>query len=124
MEKMIVEVPAELAETLISERVARKPIAWRGTDIISVLTLAADLTSTMTAVIVSRAAITEFAKSLVRGFARNAEPGAQLTISVRAGEKTKVVIETNDMNGVRKLTAHVEAVINEEWPTAPKSVRS
>jgi hypothetical protein len=124
MDNMIVEVPAELAETLISERVVRKPITWRGADIISVLTLTADLTSTMTAIIVSRAAITEFARSLVRGFARNAAPEAQLTISIRAGEKTEIVVETNDSNGVRRLTAHIEAVMNEEWPVAPKSVRS
>ena len=111
VERMIVEIPAELASSLIDERVARKPMTWRGADIVSVLTLAADLTSTMTAVIVSRSAIAEFARRLVGGFAKKAANERNLTITVRSGGKTQVIVKSNDAEGVRELSAHIELIL-------------
>lgn len=113
MENIIIKVPTELAELVIDERVARKRKALRGTDAISVLTLAADLTSTVTAVIVSRAAIAEFARSLARGFARKADDERSLTITVESHGQTQIIVKPNNTKGIQELSAHIEVIINE-----------
>lgn len=112
MESMIIEVPTELAGPLIDERVARKSMVWRGADIVSVLTLATDLTSTMTAVVVSRSAIAEFAKSLAHGFAKTTNERT-LTISVRSRGETQIIVKSNDTFGIQELCTHIELILRE-----------
>jgi hypothetical protein len=106
-EELIIEVPADLAGYLIAEQVARKPVTWRGADVISALTLATDLTSTMTAVIVARSSIAEFARSLAHRLSKDAGGKQDLTITIRTGSGAQVIIQANDQEGIRKLAAQI-----------------
>lgn len=112
-EELIIEVPADLAGHLIAERVARKPVTWRGADVVSALTLATDLTSTMTAVIVARSSIAEFARSLAHRLSKDASGKRDLTITIRTGTGTQVIIQANDQEGIRKLAAQITSTMDD-----------
>jgi hypothetical protein len=111
MDEIILEIPADLAGMLLAERLVKKPIRWRGTDVVGVLTLAADLITATTAVVVGREAITEVARRLVHSLAGRPGAGHEVTVTVKSGSQTKVLVETNNQEGIRRLSAHVEVTI-------------
>ena len=112
-EELLIEVPADLAGYLIAAQVARKPATWRGADVVSALTLATDLTSTMTAVIVARSSIAEFARSLARRLSKDAGGKQDLTITIRTGTGKQVIIQANDQDSIRKLTAQITLTMDD-----------
>ena len=112
-EELIIEVLADLAGYLIAEHVARKPVTWRGADVVSAWTLATDLTSTMTAVIVARSSIAEFARSLAHRLSKDAGGKQDRTITIRTRTGTHLITQANDEEGIRKLTALVTLTMDD-----------
>jgi hypothetical protein len=113
MGDLTLSLPSGLAAELTREGLAREVIVWRGVDVVTVLTLAADITSAVTAVVASRQAFAEIARRLVHHASAEAGDALEVSISVKNAHGVRVLIETNDTNGLAKLAVRVDAVIED-----------
>ena len=113
MGDLTLSLPPALAAELTREGLAREVIVWRGADVATVLTLAADITSAVTAVVASRQAFAEIARRLVRHASAEAGGAPEVSISVKNATGVKVLIETNNANGLANLAVRVDALIED-----------
>lgn len=104
-------LPVALADELVEDELADEVVAWRGADVVALLTLAADITSAVTAVVVSKDAFAAIARRLVRHVSETAGDVPELRISVSAPEGMSVLVEVNDVPGRARLAMWVESVI-------------
>jgi hypothetical protein len=85
MDEIVLSLPSDMAAQLITEDVATEPLVWRGTDVVSLLTLTADMTSAVTAVVVARESIGAVIRRFVHHTKQIAEDAPEMTISVGCG---------------------------------------
>jgi hypothetical protein len=107
----IISLPLQVAEDLLEEDLVEEPVVWRGTDVVSLLTLAADMTSAVTAVVVARESIGAVIRRLVHHASQTAGKDAKIKIVVRSAEGTDVVLQVNTSSGVTRLEVDVETLV-------------
>ena len=113
MENVILTVPSALASSLIADELADEVIVWRGVDVVSLLTLAADATSALTAVVASRQAFAQIAQRLVGHVSDEAADSPDVSVSITAPQGTAVLVETNTPVGLTRLVIRIQAAIQD-----------
>ncbi len=122
MDEITLWVPSDLATELFEQGLAAEPLVWRGTDVVSVLTLAADITSAVTAVVVARESIGAVVRRLVHHASQTAEEASEVKVSVQGPVRTLLVVEANNPGGLMRLEVRVQAVVGEELDHADADV--
>jgi hypothetical protein len=114
MNGVILEVPSDFAVELIRDELASEAIVWRGADVISLLTLGADFTSAVTAVVVGRKALATVARRLVhRVGAELGDASEEIAVKIVVGGVIEVLGEQNDPDGRARLVARIEVAIED-----------
>jgi hypothetical protein len=109
VDEATISLPSDLAAELVAEQLVDEPVVWRGADVVSLVTLAADVTSAVTAVLVSRSSIAAVVQRFVHHAARKAGDAPEVCITVKVGKNTSVLVEENDPAGLTRLTVVVAA---------------
>lgn len=112
MTDVSIGLPSALAAELVEEGLAEEVIVWRGVDVVTLLTLAADITSAITAVVASRDAFATIARRLVRHVSGSAGDARELRISVSTPGGINILVEVNDEAGRARLEVGVVAAMN------------
>jgi len=113
MDEVTLSLPSALVAGLARDHLVTEPIVWRGADVVSLITLAADVTSAITAVVATRQSFAAIARSLVHHASTEAGTSAEVSISVAAPQGSYVLVERNDQAGLQRLTARVNAVLQD-----------
>jgi hypothetical protein len=112
MGEVRLSLPAALAAELVADDLVSEPIVWRGADVVSLITLAADVTSAVTAVVASRQSLGEIARKLVHHVSTAArEDSADVSITVTVPQGTYVLVQRNDQAGQHQLAVSVESAM-------------
>jgi hypothetical protein len=111
MSEVILSLPSALAAELTEEDLVSEVIVWRGADVVSLIGLAADLTSAVTAVVATRQSLAAIARRLVHHVSTQAGDSADVSISVTVPHGTSVLVERNDQAGLTRLAVRVESAI-------------
>ena len=112
MGEIVLGVPQELAGEFITDELADDVL--RGADVISWLTLAADSTSAIVAVLVAREAIGEIIHRLVRHVGKSCQDEPQVRVSIQTAAGAQVLVDVNDSAGLARLEVSVKAVVLEQ----------
>jgi len=104
-------LPSALAAELVHEELADKVVSWRGADVVALLTLAADITSAVTAVVASKDAFAAIARRLVQHVSETDGDAAEVKISVSAPAGTTILAEFNNDAGQARLEVRVESAM-------------
>lgn len=113
MDDLKLGLPSQLAGELIREGKVGQVITWRGADVISVLTLVADMTSAVTAVVASRRSFAEIARRLVKHAGAKPDDGPAISISITYDNSITMLTEDNNDVGTEKLVSRVLQVLEE-----------
>ena len=81
---------------------------------VSLLTLAADTTSAVTAVVVARESIGAVIRRLVRHASQPVDGNSEVKVRVQSPAGTIVLVEANNVGGLRLLEVKVESVVMEQ----------
>jgi hypothetical protein len=116
MIEVTLSLPIDLAEGLLEDDLVTEPLAWRGTgtDVVSLLTLAVDTTSAVTAVVVARESIGAVIRRLVRHASGPIEGNSEVKVYVQSPAGTRVLVETNNVDGLTRLEVKVHSVVKEQ----------
>ena len=114
MIEVTLSLPIDLAEGLLEDDLVAEPLVWRGTDVVSLLTLAADTTSAVTAVVVARESIGAVIRRLVRHASGPVEGNSEVRVYVQSPAGTLVLVETNNVGGLTLLEVKVQSVVMEQ----------
>lgn len=114
-----IALPAALADELIAEDLVAD--VWRSADVVSILTLAADMTSAVAAVLVARESIRPVIRRMVRHAAETAEGQSHIQVYIQGRAATRVVVEANDAAGLTRLEITLRDVVCQqlESPDGP-----
>jgi hypothetical protein len=107
----IISLPPQVAEELLEEDLVEEPVVWRGTDVVSLLSLAADMTSAVTAVVVARESIGAVVRRLVHHASQTVEKDAEIKIVIGSAEGTDVLLQVNTSSGVTRLEVDLETLV-------------
>lgn len=113
MDKLIFGLPSDLAAELINDQLVTEPFVWRGVDAVSLLTLCADMTSAVTAVLVARESIAAVVRRLVRHVGKSTRDAADVTIFIQVNGKERVLVEPNSTSGLERLDVQIESLVKE-----------
>jgi hypothetical protein len=113
MDEIVLSLPSDLAAQLLAEDLVTEPLVWRGADIVSLLTLTADMTSAVTTVVVARESIGAVIRRLVHHTKQTADDVPDVTVSVQAPAGTRVFVETNSPTGLMRLEVNIRKVAEE-----------
>jgi hypothetical protein len=102
MNEIVLSLPSDLAAQLLAEDVVTEPLVWRGVDIVSLLTLTAEMTSAVTTVVVARESIGAVIRKFVHHTKQTAGDVPDVTVSVQAPAGTHVFVETNTPTGLMR----------------------
>jgi hypothetical protein len=122
MDEITLRVPSGLAAELIEQDLAAEPLVWRGADVVSVLTLVADTTSAVTAVVVARESIGKVIRRLVHHASQTAEEASEVKVSVQSPTGSLVLVEANNADGLRRLEVTVQTMAMEQLDHADPDV--
>ena len=122
MTEVTLSLPMDLAAELLEDDLVAEPLVWRGTDVVSLLTLAADTTSAVTAVVVARDSIGAVIRRLVRHAGRPVERNSEVKVYVRSPAGTLVLVEANNVDGLMRLDVKVESVVIQQIDSADAGV--
>jgi hypothetical protein len=111
MDQLIFDLPSDLAAELIKDQLVTEPYVWRGADVVSLLTLCADMTSAVTAVLVARESIASVVRRLVGHVGKSTADAADVTIFVQADGKVRILVGTNNPSGLERLEVQIESVV-------------
>ena len=114
MIEVTLSLPIDLAEGLLEDDLVAEPLVWRGTDVVSLLTLAADTASAVTAVVVARESIGAVIRRLVRHASGSVEGDSEVRIYVQSPARALVLVETNNVGGLTRLEVKVRSVVMEQ----------
>jgi hypothetical protein len=107
MDDVVLSLPSDLAAQLLAEDVATEPLVWRGADVVSLLTLTADVTSTVTAVVVARESIGAVIRRFLHHTKQDANDVPVVTVSVQAPAGTRVFVEANNPTALMRLEVNI-----------------
>jgi hypothetical protein len=107
MNEIVLSLPSDLAAQLLAEDVVTEPLVWRGVDIVSLLTLTAEMTSAVTTVVVARESIGAVIRKFVHHTKQTAGDVPDVTVSVQAPAGTHVFVETNTPTGLMRLEVNI-----------------
>jgi hypothetical protein len=114
MIEMTLSLPTDLAEELLEDDLVAEPIVWRGTDVVSLLTLVADTASAVTAVVVARESIGAVIRRLVRHASGPAEGNSEVKVYVQGRAGMVTIVETNNVAGRTQLEVRIQSVVEEQ----------
>lgn len=114
MTEVTLSLPIDLAAGLLEDDLAAEPLVWRGTDVVSLLTLAVDTTSAVTAVIVARESIGAVIRRLIRHASGPVEENSEVRVHVQSPAGTIVLVEVNNVGGLTHLEVKVQNVVMEQ----------
>jgi hypothetical protein len=116
MIEVTLSLPIDLAEGLLEDDLVTEPLVWRGTgtDVVSLLTLVADTTSAVTAVVVARESIGAVIRRLVRHASGPIEGNSEVKVYVQSSAGTLVLVEANNVGGRTQLEVKVQGVVMEQ----------
>lgn len=122
MDEIVLSLPSDLAAQLLAEDVVTEPLVWRGADVVSLLTLTADMTSAVTAVVVARESIGAVIRRFVHHTRQTADDVPDMTVSVQAPAGTRVFVEANNPTGLMRLEVNIHNVVEEVIENADADV--
>lgn len=111
MPREVISIPSDLADQLLDEDLVAEPVVWRGAGVVSLMTLAADMASAVTAVVVARESLAQVMRRLVGHASQAVEKDAEIKIFIRVGEEIKVLVEANNLSGRTRLEVEVQAAV-------------
>lgn len=114
MIEVTLSLPVDLASGLLEDDLVAEPLVWRGADVVSLLTLAADTTSAVTAVVVARESIGAVIRRLVRHASQPVEGNSEVKVCVQSPAGTLVLVEANNVGGLTRLEVKVQSVVMEQ----------
>ena len=94
MIEVTLSLPIDLAAELLEDDLVAEPLVWRGTDVVSLLTLAADTTSAVTAVVACES-IGAVIRRLVRHASQPVDGNSEVKVRVQSPAGTIVLVEAN-----------------------------
>jgi hypothetical protein len=110
----LITIPQYLAGDLLEEGLVTEPVVWRGADVVSLVTLAADMTSAVTAVVVARESLAAVIRRLIHHASQSVEENAEIKIFVQFAEEGRVVVkETNNLSGRTRLEVEVQTAVRD-----------
>jgi hypothetical protein len=110
----LITIPEYLADDLLEEGLVTEPVVWRGADVVSLVTLAADMTSAVTAVVVARESLAAVIRRLIHHASQSVEENAEIKIFVQFAEGSPVVaVETNNLTGRTRLVVTVQTTVQD-----------
>jgi hypothetical protein len=110
----LITIPQYLADDLLDEGLVTEPVVWRGADVVSLVTLAADMTSAVTAVVVARESLAAVIRRLIHHASQSVEENAEIKIFVQFAEEGPVVaVETNNLSGRTRLEVKVQTAVRD-----------
>ena len=113
MDDLTLRLPPRLAGELIEEGKVGQVITWRGADAIGILTLAADMTSAVTAVVASRKSFAEIARRLVRHASAKEGNAQEINIYLTYSNSVTALTVDNNEVGTAKLVNQVLQALDE-----------
>jgi hypothetical protein len=113
MDEIVLSLPSDLAAQLLTEDAATEPLVWRGTDVVSLLTLTADMASAVTAIVVARESIGAVIRRFVHHTKQIANDAPDVTVSVQAPTGTRVFVEGNNPAGLMRLEVNIRDMAEE-----------
>jgi hypothetical protein len=122
MDEIVLSLPSDLAAQLLAEDVVTVPLVWRGADVVSLLTLTADITSAVTAVVVARESIGAVIRQFVHHTKQTADDVPDVIVSVQAPAGTRVFVEANNSTGLMRLEVDIRKVVEEMIENADTNV--
>jgi hypothetical protein len=124
MDEIVLSLPSDLATQLLAENVVTEPLVWRGTDVVSLLTLTANITSTVTAVVVARESIGAVIRRFVHHTKQTVGDVPDVTVSVQAPAGARVFVETNNLTGLMRLEVNIRDIAEEMIESADADASS
>jgi hypothetical protein len=113
MEEVTIGLPSDLAERLLAEDLVTEPLVWRGTDVVALLSMTAEMMSAVTAVVVARESIGAVIRRFVHHSGRASGNVPKVTVSIQAPTGTRVLVEANSADGLTQLEVSIHAVVDE-----------
>lgn len=122
MDEIILSLPSDLAAQLLAEDLVTEPLVWRGADVVSLLTLTADMVSAVTTVVVARESIGAVIRRFVHHTRQTAGDVPDMTVSVQAPAGARVFVEANNPTGLIRLEVNIHNVVDEIIENADEDV--
>jgi len=113
MDEVVLSLPSDLAAQLLAEGAATEPLVWRGADVVSLLTMTADLTSAVTAVVVARESIGAVIRRFLHHTKRDADDVPDVTVSVQTPAGIRVFVEANNPTALMRLEVNIRNAAEE-----------
>jgi hypothetical protein len=115
MSEITLWLPTSVAVELVSDGVARETAQTRSVDVVSVLTMVADITSAATAVVVARGSIAAVVRRLLGHVEKDESSG--LSIVVSSAAQGEIIVEVNDPKGFKSIQFRVQTAIERALDT-------
>ena len=120
----IISIPLDLADELLEEDLVAEPVVWRGAAVVSLMTLAADMTSAVTAVVVARESLGAVIRRLVHHASQAVEEDAEIKVFVQVAAEPVVWVEANNLSGRTRLEVKVQIFVRDRLDHVTAEVSS